>query len=269
MGYNKANVSWHFFINRSDCAKMGPQSNIAIFAALADEIRIMRSRMQIDESVHVRPARIDRGTYGSRDMLLVRTGIGGNAMSKAVGYCMDTFHPKACFNVGYCGGAAPDIETGDLVIAERVVHDETGEELVCPPELIDRCRRVCSDKGLRVSTGGVVTVDTVVHGPHDKAYLGTKNESRAVDMESFAFAKECHDRGVSFAVVRACLDPMDMLLPDLEGAVDEEGKTDIAGAVKGMIQRPKTILAIPRIEYCAIQAREAIDEFLKGLMESL
>jgi adenosylhomocysteine nucleosidase len=245
------------------------EASIAIFAALADEIRIMRSKMQIDESVHVRPARIDRGTYDSRDLLLIRTGIGRNAMSKAAGYCIETFHPAICFNVGYCGGATPDIETGDLVIAERVVHDETGEEIVCPPELVDKAKKICSDSNLRFSSGGIVTVDTVVHGPHDKAYLGTKNESRAVDMESFAFAKECHDKGVPFAVVRSCLDPMDMLLPDLEGTVDEEGKTDIAGAIKKMIQKPKTILAIPRIEYCAVQAREAIDEFLKRLMRSL
>lgn len=245
------------------------RESIAIFAALADEIRIMRSRMQIDESVHVRPARIDRGTYDGKDIILVRTGIGSNAMSKAASYCISAFHPRICFNVGYCGGATPDIETGDLVIAERVVHDETGERLACSQELIERAQKICSEKDLRMSTGGIVTVDTVVHGPHDKAYLGTKNESRAVDMESFAFAKVCHDKGVTFAVVRACLDPMDMLLPDLEGAVDEEGRTDIAGAVKKMIQKPKTILAIPKIEYCAVQARESIDEFLKGLMRSL
>ena len=239
---------------------------LAIFAALADEIRIMRSKMQIDESVHVRPSRIDRGTYDEQDLILVRTGIGQKAMSSAASYCIDNFHPKTCLNVGYCGGATPDIETGDLIISERIVHDETGEELACSPELVERAHRICVDNNLRVSLGGIVTVDHVVSGPHDKAYLGTKNDSRAVDMESFAFAKECNDRGVQFVVVRACLDPMDMLLPDLEGAVDEEGHTDIAGAVKKMIQKPKTILAIPRIEYCAVQAREAIDEFLKGLM---
>lgn len=226
----------------------------------------MRSRMQIDESVHVRPARIDCGTYKSNDFILVRTGIGQRAMSRAVDYCIDNLHPSACFNVGYCGGSTPDIETGDLVIADRVVHDETGEDLACSPELVERAQKVCVDHNLRVSLGGITTVDHVVHGPHDKAYLGTKNDSRAVDMESFAFAKSCHDKGAQFAVVRACLDPMDMLLPDLEGAVDEEGRTDIAGAVKKMIQKPKTILAIPRIEYCALQAREAIAEFLEGLM---
>jgi adenosylhomocysteine nucleosidase len=242
------------------------QSPIAIFAALADEIRIIRSKMQIDESVHVRPARIDRGTYEDRDLIMVRTGIGQRAMSRAVNYCLDNFHPRACFNVGYCGGATPDIETGDLVIAERVVHDETGEDLACPPELVENVRKICADRNLRASVGGIVTVDHVVHGPHDKAYLGTKNDSRAVDMESFAFAKECQDKGIPFVVVRACLDPMDMLLPDLEGAVDEEGRTDVAGAVKKMIQKPKTILSIPKIEYCAIQARDAIAELLKGLM---
>lgn len=239
---------------------------IAIFAALADEIRIMRSKMQIDESVHVRPARIDRGTYENNDLIMVRTGIGQKAMAKAVNYCIDNLHPSACFNVGYCGGAMPDIGTGDLVISDRVVHDETGEDLACSPELVEKIQKVCVGRDLRASVGGIVTVDHVAHGPHDKAYLGTKNDCRAVDMESFAFAKACQDKGVQFAVVRACLDPMDMLLPDLEGAVDEEGRTDIVGAVKKMIQKPKTILAIPRIEYCAIQAREAIAEFLDGLM---
>lgn len=242
---------------------------IAIFAALADEIRITRSKMQIDESVHIRPARVDRGTYESNDLILVRTGIGQKAMSRAVSYCIDSFHPSACFNVGYCGGATPDIETGDLVIADRVVHDETSEELACPPKLVEQLQKVCADRDLRVLVGGITTVDHVVHGPHDKAYLGTKNDSRAIDMESFAFAKACLDKGVPFAVVRACLDPLDMLLPDFEGAVNEEGLTSIVGAMKKLIQKPKTILAIPRIEYCAVQAREAIAEFLEELLATM
>ena len=235
---------------------------LAIFAALADEIRIIRSKTQVDESVLVKPARIVRGQYVNVPLLIARTGVGTRAMEDAVSYCIRHYNPGVCLNVGYCGGARPELVVGDIIIADRVVDASTSKEFIPSLNLVDEARRKCSDAGVRHVIGGLVTVDEVVSTPHEKAFIGTKFDVRALDMESFAFAHVCEERKVSYVVVRAVLDPMDMKLPPFEDIVDDEGETSVFGAVKHLIKRPKDIFSIPRVEYCATQAREAIATFI-------
>jgi nucleoside phosphorylase len=238
------------------------EPTLAIFAALADEIRIVRSKMQIDESITVRPAKVVRGEYDHHPLILVRTGIGGEAMAKAVRYCCEQYRPDVCVNVGYCGGAAPDSSVGEIVIADRVVDEPSGDEFATSPDVVDQAKLACEDRGLRFSIGGLATVVEAAMAPHDKAYIGTKCASLGIDMESYDFMKACGAFSVRAGVVRAVLDPMDMRLPDFKEAVDEEGNTSIWGAIKHMIRRPKDAVAVPRIEYCAVQAREAIAGFI-------
>lgn len=240
--------------------------SLAIFAALADEIRITRSKIQIDESVTVKPARLIKGQYLGESIFLVRTGIGVEAMHHAVSYCIEQFGPSICLNVGYCGATAPDTLTGDLVIANRVVDTANEERLNTSQGLIERAEAACQDNDMRYSVGGIATVHEVIGVPHEKAFIGTKFDVRAIDMESVAFVKACRESNIDHAVVRAVLDPMDMTVPQFKGAIDEEGETSIIGAIGSMIRRPKTILAVPRVEYCAVQAREAIAKFIDAWM---
>lgn len=246
---------------------MSSKPVIAIFAALADEIRIVRSKMQIDESITVRPARIVRGQYMDHPLILVRTGIGGDAMAKAVRYCCEQYRPDICINVGYCGGAAPDAEVGEIVVADRVVDEHSGDELAASPDVVAQAKRSCEGRDLRFSVGGLATVVEAAMMPHDKAYIGTKCDARGIDMESYDFVKACGDFDTQAGVVRAVLDPMDMRLPDFKEAVDEEGNTNIWGAIKHMMRSPKDAVAVPRIEYCAVQAREAISGFIDAWLE--
>ncbi len=234
----------------------------AVFAALADEIRITKSRMQVDESVFVKPAHIVKGAYGSVPLILARTGVGREAMARAVTYCIENFHPDVSINVGYCGGARPELTAGDLIVAHRVVDARTGEELTMEGNLVDELVELCKRADIRCSADAVVTVDAVVGLPLEKAFMGTKHEVGALDMESHAFAKACQGKDARCAVVRAVLDPMDMTLPNFEGAIDEEGETSVMGAVKNLVLHPRDIFAIPRVEYCAGKAREAIAQLV-------
>jgi adenosylhomocysteine nucleosidase len=238
------------------------KSDLAIFAALTDEIRITKSKMQVDESVSVKPARIVKGQYIKMPLILVRTGVGKSAMADAVSYCVQQYRPSACLNVGYCGGTIPEMTVGDLLIADKIVDAMTDEEFRPTANLLAEAKEKCEKENVRHFVGGMVTVDEPITTPHEKAFIGTKHEVKGVEMESYAFARICEELGIAYGVVRAVLDPMDMILPDFEDAVDEEGETSIYGAIKHMIKKPKDILTVPKIEYCAVQAREAIAKFI-------
>lgn len=235
---------------------------LAILAALDDEIRIIRSKMNVDSRVHVRPSLFENGKCGTHPVLLVRSGLGRDAMHNAITYCLDRYQPKFCLHVGYCGGADPKNQPGDIIVASAVVDSGTKERFESDPRLVARAMDICSEKKIRANVGTLVTVDCVIALPHEKAFKGTEHGAQAIDMESSAFVAECVSRGIPHLVARAVLDPLDVALPDMDGTIDKEGKTDGFGLAEHIIKNPKDILQLPRMQYFANAARGAITTFV-------
>ena len=240
---------------------------LAIVAALNDEIKIIRSKMEIDTRVHVRPSLFEEGTYLKKSILLVRSGLGQEAMKTAISYCFTNFHPEFCLHIGYCGGTDPQFQAGDLIIANLIVDAASLKQHKPDASIIQKAQKLCNNKGLRARIGGLVTVKDVIGTPHEKAFVGTEHEASGIDMESSAFALECGKRSIPYLVVRSVFDPLDVSLPSLN-AVDQEGKTDGMALAKHFARNPKDILAIPRIEYFATQARNSITAFVDAWLEN-
>lgn len=241
---------------------------IAIVAALDDEIRVIRSKMDVDSRVHIRPSLIETGKYLDQPLLLMRSGLGIGAMEASIAYCLDNYHPGFCLHIGYCGGADPKHQAGDLIVATHVVDTRDGTRHEMDKSIVTQALHVCRDAGLRAKDGGIATVEKVISSPHEKAFIGTQHSADAIDMESCVLVSACEKRGIPCLVVRGVLDPLDVVLPDMGDVVDEEGKTGGMALTSHLIKKPKDILKLPKIEYLATQARGAItafaDAWLKG-----
>lgn len=238
-------------------------SRLAIIAPLDDELKTLRTRMTVDERIFRRPTVMTRGRLGAHSLTLARSGIGRQAMTKAMALCCDIVRPDLVLHIGYCGGADPTLSIGDLVLASVVVDAATGEEIAPSPEYLARAEGLCKEADIRFKTGGLVTVDEVIPEPHEKAFIGTRYGALAVDMESSALAVGCRDRGIPFAVIRAVLDPLDMRLPNLAETVDEDGVTGPWRLVRHFLGRPRDLMMFPRIAYSASRAREALTSFVE------
>lgn len=241
----------------------------AVFAAMDDEIKDFKSKVVSDERIHLKSSLIVRCQFRENACILVRSGIGKRAMSRALEYVALNFDIGGCVNVGYCGGTKPDLNAGDIVLASFVVDSETKKVFKVDEELVKKADNICKKKGLKVFIGGIASVDEVVRTPHEKAFVGTENEVAAIDMESSAFMERSLGLGKSAFVIRVVLDPMDMVLPDVGDIIDSDGEISMGQAAYHFISRPKDILSIPKIEYCARKARESITKFLEGWTESL
>lgn len=239
---------------------------IAFFAAIDDEIRIIRSKMIIDEQVHMKPAVLARGQLDGAPCILVRTGIGKEAMKKAVGHCLSIFDPSFFINVGYAGGTSPYTNAGDVIIANNVIDRESGDHLKPDADLSRKAEAACRQKELKITQGAVVTVNHVVTTPHEKAFIGTEHDADALDMESFAFVEECVKASKTCAVIRAILDPLDVSLPDMGDMLSKEGKTSIGQVAGHLAHHPKDFFSLPKIEYCAMKARESIVSIVEALI---
>jgi adenosylhomocysteine nucleosidase len=220
--------------------------------------------MSVDASLCLRPSVFVRGTYEQRPILLVRAGIGREAMDRATRYLAERYRPRFCLHIGYCGGADPSLQAGDMVIANPVVDSATGEKFEPPSSAIDLAETLLSEMGIRHRSAGLVTVDEIAREPFDKAFLGTQHEAVAIDMESAALARACSAAGIPYVVVRAVLDPLDYEFPDLDGAVDESGKTDGVALASRLIRRPSDLLKLPKLEYLASQARQSITSLIEA-----
>lgn len=241
---------------------------IAIAAALDDEIRPIISRVEVDARVSIRSSSITVGRLGRHTILVARSGVGRDAMTQVVEESLKHYLPNIYINLGYCGAADPDLSAGDIVISHQAVDAESSDVIRSDRSLVDKAMEVCKAGDLRSSIGSFVTVDEAIHSPHEKAFLGTKHGVRAIDMESYAFLGACARKNIGALIVRAVLDPLEMTLPDLGDAIDSAGKTDPVGFASHIIRKPKDMLMLPRIAQNAATCRTVLSKFVDGWLAS-
>ncbi len=245
------------------------QYPLAVVAALDDEIRTIKSRMEVDSKIHIRPSQIVIGKYNGKTLITLRSGVGRRAMSKAASYLIENYHPEFCLHVGYCGGTDPRFAAGDIIIADAIVDAEDDAKLLPDSASVERAIKLCNDKGIRARVGSIVTVKRAISSPHEKAFIGTKHEVVGIDMESYELARLCDSNSIPYLVARAVFDPLDMDLPDFTDDLDKTGELDGMMFVEDLIKNPKKMMKLPRLQYCSIQARQALTSFVDAWQEGV
>ena len=235
---------------------------IAIVAALEDELKSIREELTIDEHAVKHSASFVRGHLHQQPVLLLQTGVGQEAMLRAMTWCLETFTPNHVLHVGFSGAADPTLCVGDLVVARGVIDAVSGMERRSDAQLFDRALTLCSHNRWRWHEGNVLTVHELISDPHEKAFVGTKHGASAIDMESAALAQACDLHHVPFLLVRAILDPLDMHLPLFGDTIDETGAVHAPLLTAHLLRNPRHLLELPKLAYAASKAREAIAQFI-------
>lgn len=234
-----------------------------LVAALKDEVRPLQSKMVIDATIHFKPATLYRGQFQNKEVDLLVTGIGRARVEKGLEQALSLATPSLILCVGYAGGASPVAGTGTLVLAERVVEEKSGTILPAEEGLLKRAKELCEKGSISYQIGGVVTVEKVIHLPHEKADMGVTNRSIAIDMEGAVVARVASERKIPWLVVKAVLDPMEMVVPSLEDCVEETGEANPMKLMEHVLRTPKDLMQLPALQYQASQARGAIHQFLE------
>lgn len=228
-----------------------------IAAALQDEIRGFKSKMEIDCTIHWKKTVLYRGKVFNKDVDLLVTGIGKEKMEKGLVQALEFCSPDTVLLTGCAGGTTPVVSTGSLVLADVVVDAKSEKQFAPDTTLLEEAKKLCEEEKWNYQVGGMVTVDRIVSFPHEKADLGVTYRAMALEMESAAFAKIASDRKIPFLVVKAILDPVEEWLPPLEGWCEGH-----------FLKSPKEMMKLPKIIYWASQARSAITKFLEGWIQS-
>jgi adenosylhomocysteine nucleosidase len=176
-------------------------------------------------------------TVDGRRVVVAATGVGKVNAALTTTLLVERFAPAAVVFTGVAGALDPDLQPGDVVVAETLVHHDllryteagarpriikspsTGEanpaEYRASPELLAlaldaaaglELERVPGSRSPRVRFGLVATGDSFIGAPAKKAQLRADFGAHACEMEGAAVAQVCHELGVPFLVVRGLSD---------------------------------------------------------------
>jgi len=120
--------------------------------------------------------------------------------------------------LGVAGGVDPDLETGDLLLADRYALQKgaaqgAGQSIKPDTGMLQSAEQAALDLYLPVCGGGALTVDHLVSEPDEREELRTQYQVHSVNMEDYRVAEAAQKAGVPFLSVRVVLDTASQRLP--------------------------------------------------------
>ena len=120
--------------------------------------------------------------------------------------------------VGVAGGVDPELETGDLLLADRHALQNgasqgAGQAIRPDADMLQSAQKAALELSVPIFSGGSLTVDHLVAEPHERESLRTEYQVYSVNMEDYRAAEAAQNAGVPFLSVRVVLDTASQRLP--------------------------------------------------------
>ena len=120
--------------------------------------------------------------------------------------------------VGVAGGVDPELETGDLLLADRHALQNgasqgAGQAIKPDTDMLQSAQKAALELSVPIFNGGSLTVDHLVAKPHEREALRTEYQVYSVNMEDYRAAEAAQNAGVPFLSVRVVLDTASQRLP--------------------------------------------------------
>jgi adenosylhomocysteine nucleosidase len=237
-------------------------ADIGLVAALSIETSAFLDRCEKVKKYSSSGLTFRGGRYDKIKIACVDGGM-GFAKARAATHAMIQAHtPRWILSVGFSGALAPDINCGDIVMANAIA-DTHGQELH-----LDLKMAANPKSGLHV--GKILTVDHIIRTVTEKQELGAKYGAIAVDLESLAVAQVCRDAKVRFMAIRVISDDLAAdLPPEILSVVGATGAVRIGAALSAVWKRPGSVSDMWKLREKALQAAKRLATFLDGVVLQL
>lgn len=214
-----------------------------ILGALSDEAKIIKEKMSEIDTHMFMGVEFVTGELAGRQVVLAVTGVGKVNAAMTTTLLLDHFQPTEVIFTGLAGGINPELQPGDIVIAEKLAQHDLGSitsegfkpepvrtpvdgkpnPLFFPSDnaLVALAQRLADDieftppsgrggdRKVEVVKGVVVTGDVFVASEKKKSVLLIQCGADAVEMEGAAVAQICFQQRVPFIVLRSLSDSAD------------------------------------------------------------
>jgi adenosylhomocysteine nucleosidase len=183
------------------------------------------------------------------------SGMGAEAAARA-GRAVAAHPLRALVAAGFCGALRPDLRVGDLIAADEVREESSGESFAADAVLL------AAAPGRR---GTLVSAARIARTPAERARL----DGLAVDLESAALARAARAAGLPFIALRAVTDETRHRLPDFERMTDPAGRLSAAAGMRHLASHPREVPALVRLAPAARAAGRALRAGLAQMLERL
>lgn len=215
-------------------------SPVAILGAFDEEVTILEGQLVNPKAHTIEGIQFLTGTLNEQNVVIARTGVGKVNAAMTATLVIQHFHPKRVIFTGVAGGLNPDLQIGDIVIAQKTAQHDLGKLesaeidnfgvrnpingkrnpvfFPADPELLQLTETVLEGIELnpfqtpqgqrppRIITGTVVTGDVFVASDAKKTVLHKNLGADAVEMEGAAVAQICWQQDVPCLVIRSLSD---------------------------------------------------------------
>ncbi len=185
-------------------------------------------------------AAIAQGDADGEGLRTIVSGGRAQTLLARLEQALDEERPDGVLSFGVAGALAPDLATGQLVVAATVAH--AGRTFDSDPPWTEALAR-----RLKARASGLACAEVVVGDPLAKSALREATGAALVDMESGVAAQVCHARGIPFAVLRAISDQAATALPPSAVAgMGPDGEVRVGAVVRSLAGRPHDLPGLLR-----------------------
>ena len=191
------------------------------------------------------------------------TGVGKERALEGLKSLLDSHpRPQCILSLGFAGALREDLETGDLVVSQRL-HGGQGSFAEADTHLLSLAREVLESPGApRHFLADTLTVSQTVSSPREKRALALASGAWVSDMEDFWLGQEANQRGIPFLSVRAVLDTSRQRLPPFVGALgDKRPLSQALHVVAHSVANPRHVTGLVKLSRQVGAAQESLAIF--------
>lgn len=184
---------------------------IAILVAMPEEFRAVANCLRAGVNRNFGHLKARSYNWAGHKIVLVESGMGFNNAARAAEAVIRETAPELLISAGFCGGIAPELQVGDVVVAKRMaIISETGlEEL--PVEIPATGLNFVAHQttcGERIFSGTFAGT-AVITSKMKLAGMLQDYPCPVVEMESTAIALIAAENKIPLIAIRSVSDPAD------------------------------------------------------------
>jgi adenosylhomocysteine nucleosidase len=198
-------------------------SVIGLIGAMDEEVAVIKAWMTEVREQSIAGCDFFVGRFEGKDVVLLKSGIGKVNAAVSTTLLLSQFKPEYVINIGSAGGFDPELQVGDVVISDQVVHHDVdvtafgyvmGQVPNMPAtypadmELVNQAKQALTlVTQVKAKVGLIGTGDSFMNDPERVNKVRAMfPELVAVEMEAAAVAQVCFKFATPFVVVRSLSD---------------------------------------------------------------
>ncbi len=196
-------------------------SKIAIMGAMSEEIEPLLAKVKNIKRVEYANNSYYEATYKGKEIVIAYSKIGKVFASLTATILLEKFKCNKLLFSGVAGAISPDLNIGDLIIADGLCQHDLDivafghpygyvpEGEVCIPTDIKMrtiAKEVAQKRGLNLKEGIIATGDQFVANSERKEWIGDTFNAKALEMEGASVAVICNALDIPFFILRAISD---------------------------------------------------------------